>query len=83
MERAEMWLHLTLGSSLARRRSTTTTATPRLAKSIASVRPTGPPPTTTTRVAIDRLAIRVTPCLTRTNVGRKDRCSNLLRKPRS
>src|SRR6266566_5602346 len=48
MERAEIELHLTLGGSPARRTSATVTSTPRQAKSMASVRPTGPAPTIST-----------------------------------
>ena len=48
IERAEMWLHLTLGASAGWRSSATTTSTPREARSMARVSPTGPPPTTST-----------------------------------
>ena len=50
MDRAATWLHFTLGGSSRRRCSSTITSMPRQARSIASVVPTGPPPTTSTRV---------------------------------
>src|ERR1700685_3241685 len=52
MDRAPIWPHFTFGGSLAGRRSATTTSIPRQAKPIASVSPTGPPPTTSTVVFI-------------------------------
>src|SRR5580704_16381903 len=52
MDRAPIWPHFTFGGSLGGRRSATTTSMPRQAKSIASVSPTGPPPTTSTVVFI-------------------------------
>src|SRR5579863_4345137 len=48
IERDETELHLTAGGSPAARASTTTTSTPRHARSIASVKPTGPAPITIT-----------------------------------
>src|SRR5690348_13578533 len=52
IERAATWLHLTFGASSRARVSTTATSTPRPARSIASVRPTGPAPTTTTSASL-------------------------------
>ena len=52
IERADTWLHLTLGGSPARLISVTITSMPREARSMASVKPTGPPPTISTLVSI-------------------------------
>src|SRR5262245_19715404 len=54
IERADTWLHLTFGGSPARRVSAMVTSMPREARSMASVRPTGPAPTIKTGVSIDR-----------------------------
>src|SRR5258708_2065712 len=48
IDRAEIELHLTAGGSPAARLSMTTTSIRLHAKSMASVKPTGPPPITTT-----------------------------------
>src|SRR5262249_8304881 len=48
IERADTWLHFTLGGSPRLRVSATSTSTPRRARSMASVRPTGPAPTMST-----------------------------------
>src|SRR5262245_25620273 len=45
MVRAATWLHFGSGGSCGLRVSTTVTSTPRQARSMASVRPTGPAPT--------------------------------------
>src|SRR5215475_2072533 len=52
MERAPICPHFTFGGSLGGRRSATMTSMPRQAKSMASVSPTGPPPTISTLVLI-------------------------------
>ena len=54
MERAPIWPHFTFGGSSGGRRSATTTSIPRQARSMASVSPTGPPPTISTLVFIRR-----------------------------
>src|ERR1700744_3673408 len=48
MVRAETWLHFGSGAAAGARASATVTSTPRQARSIASVRPTGPAPTIST-----------------------------------
>ena len=50
MVREATWLHFTLGGSLYARSSAMVTRTPRPARSMASVRPTGPAPTMSTSV---------------------------------
>src|SRR6516162_5660685 len=52
MERAPICPHFTFGGSFGGRRSATMTSMPRQARSIASVSPTGPPPTASTLVLI-------------------------------
>src|SRR3954466_11934520 len=52
MVRAATWLHFGSGGAARARRSTTVTSMPRQARSIASVRPTGPAPAMSTRVDV-------------------------------
>src|ERR1700676_3736554 len=68
MERAATWLHLTFGGSPRRRSSSTVTSMPRRARSIASVNPTGPPPTIRTSVSMLR-----TPRSWRASIGLSSR----------
>src|SRR5262249_52755603 len=62
MDRAEIWLHLTSGGAFAARRSATITSTPSHARSIASVRPTGPAPTISTCVSGMRRSRSIDSC---------------------